>query len=50
MQGEPGPETSIMLKIQLYPQGRGGNLHLSGSPHLSCASTKIPAAKLGKQM
>lgn len=50
MQGEPGPGTSSMLKIQLYPQGRAGNLHLSGSPHLSCASTKIPVAKLGKQM
>lgn len=52
MQGEPGPGTSIMLKIQLYPQRWGGNLHLSGRPHLSCASTKIPlpVAKLGKQI
>lgn len=52
MHGQPVPGTSIMLKIQLYPQGWGGNLHLCGRPHLSCASTKIPlpVAKLGNEI
>lgn len=50
MQGKPG--TSTMLKIQLYPQGWSGNLHLSGRAHLSCVSTKIslPVAKLDKEI
>lgn len=50
MQGQPVPGTSIVLKIQLYPQGWGENLHLFGMPHLSCASTKIPLPVAGKQI